>query len=213
MKKKALLVLFASLALITSACGSSNDSANESNNSETANESEGKDTSSSSTKDEGNKESAVTNADNYATHIPLITEEKLELSDQSYEYIKAHIDLFPAKTPETVTKVKQGIDASVTSKHLNKNATPYLETIISVSGSIVQIEEDALDDGTPIAIILLQDNEFNAFQAVMYNTTGDILEGDSIQIWGLPLGPSYFDNISGGTTNVQVLAASHVEKL
>lgn len=204
MKKRILLAIFASLTLLTTGCGEDDKSnaQDSSTNKETATE-----------KEEEVKPTKTNNADLYSEHIPNLTEQILSLDELSYNYISNNLDIFPAITPEAIQEVKTNVDASITAKHLNKNATPYLEKLVTFTGYVVQIEEDTLDDGTPLAIILLADDEFNYYQAVMYKTTGDVLEEDSIQIWGLPLGASSFENVSGGTTNVQVIAASHFEKV
>ncbi len=52
--------------------------------------------------------------------------------------------------------------------------------------------------------------DFNAIYAIGYIST-DILEGDFIDVWGLPLGAYQYENVDGGTTLAQALAISHIE--
>ncbi|WP_157723861.1 hypothetical protein [Domibacillus aminovorans] len=43
--------------------------------------------------------------------------------------------------------------------------------------------------------------------------TGDILQEDLVRFLRLPVGASSFENVSGGTTNVQNFVGSHIEKV
>jgi hypothetical protein len=59
---------------------------------------------------------------------------------------------------------------------------------------------------------VMDDEEFS-YEVILYKSTGDILEEDYVQFWGVPVGPYSFENVSGGSTNVQVFMGSHIEKL
>ena len=113
-------------------------------------------------------------------------------------------------TDAAIDKAVELADEEVTSKHLNKNVTPYLDKMVNLAGDVIQIEEDTLEDGTPISIILIEDMDFNAIYAIGYIST-DILEGDFVDVWGLPLGAYQYENVDGGTTLAQALAISHIE--
>lgn len=210
------------LALITAACGSTY---NEGKKNLPASDSEKVSSENKKENDEENKEEAkteesekeaavpavtVNNAKRYLEDLPILTEDILTLNKISYNFISTNPELFPATTKEAVAKVKKLTDKKVTSKHLNKNVEPYLEKIINFTGDVIQIEEHKLDDGTPVTTIILDDMDFNAIYALGYQTT-DILEGDFIDIWGLPLGQFQYDNIDGGTTLAQVIATSYIE--
>ncbi|WP_071392751.1 hypothetical protein [Bacillus tuaregi] len=145
--------------------------------------------------------------------IQILTDEQLELSQESYDFIVANHSLLPAKTDEAITEAKGKVDTSVTAKHLNKNAQPYFQTFVSYQGNVVSVEEAPLDNGETISITHVLDDEMNSYQVLLYKTTGDILEEDLVQFWGVPVGASSFENISGGTTNVQNFFGAHIEKL
>ncbi|MBC6976238.1 MULTISPECIES: hypothetical protein [unclassified Bacillus (in: firmicutes)] len=58
------------------------------------------------------------------------------------------------------------------------------------------------------------DDGGQSYQIAMLKSAGEnVFEKDTIQFWGVPVGPSSFENVSGGTTNVQFFVGSHVEKL
>ncbi|MRH41110.1 hypothetical protein GH741_00290 [Aquibacillus halophilus] len=155
-----------------------------------------------------------TYADYADYHIPLLTEETLALSQESYDYIVSNSTHFPAQTDEAIQSVKAAEDQSVTIKHLNKNVNPYLSTVLSFTGTVISIEEVPIEEtDDTLALIHVMDDEGNSYQVILYKTTGDILEEDYVHFWGVPVGPSYFENVSGGTTNVQVFMGSHIEKL
>lgn len=152
-------------------------------------------------------------ADFAESFVPKWTDETLELSDTSYQFIHEQYDLFPAFEKENITKVKQLEDASVSIKMLNKNVEPYYKKILSFQGSVVSIEEVSLDEtDDTVSLLHIIDDAGDSYQVLLFKKSGDILEDDEVQFWGAPLGPSSFENVSGGTTNVQVFMGSHIEK-
>lgn len=145
--------------------------------------------------------------------IPLITENNLELQEKSFNFITKNYKLFPAKTDSDVKQVKKMTDTSITAKHLNKNVMPYLEKMVSFQGTVVTIEETPIENNETITLIHVMDDNMQSYQILMFKSVENVFEGDNIRFWGTPVGPSSFDNVSGGTTNVQVLIGSNVEKL
>ncbi|WP_394679052.1 hypothetical protein [uncultured Exiguobacterium sp.] len=146
--------------------------------------------------------------------VPKWTDETLELSDTSYVYIHEHYTLFPAFEKADISKVKKMEDTSVSVKMLNKNVTPYYKKIVSFEGSVVSIEEMPLEESEDtVSLLHVIDDAGDSYQVLLFKGSGDILEEDEVRFWGAPLGPSSFENVSGGTTNVQVFMGSHVEKL
>ncbi|MEH7495185.1 hypothetical protein [Neobacillus niacini] len=169
-------------------------------------------------KEEPKKEEAANTNSKFADyaelHIPVITEEALELTKESYDYIASNPTLFPANSDQDIQTVKGMVDSSITYKHLNKNATPYFNKVLSFSGYVVSIEETPIEDTSDtIAILHVMDDEEFSYEVILYKSTGDILEEDYVQFWGVPVGPYSFENVSGGSTNVQVFMGSHIEKL
>lgn len=147
-------------------------------------------------------------------HIPVLTDEGLSLSSTSYDFVSKNDSLFPAMDNNAIQEVKGMVDSTVTAKHLNKNANPYLEKVLSYKGTVISIEETNIEDTEDtVSVIHVMDDEGNSYQILLYKTTGDILEEDYVQFWGAPVGPSSFENISGGTTNVQFIMGSHLEKI
>lgn len=145
--------------------------------------------------------------------VPRMTEDNLELPAKSYSFIEKNQKLFPAFEEEDINKAKQMTDPTVNVKLLNKNVEPHLEKMLSFEGNVVTIEEMSVSDSKDVmSLVHVIDDAGDSYQVLLFKTSGDILEEDRVQFWGAPIGPSYFENISGGTTNVQVFAGSHIEK-
>lgn len=134
-----------------------------------------------------------------------------ELEEKSYNYIVDHSNLFPAGTVELKKEAESLVDSNVTSRHIFKNISPYLEKMIKVSGDIVEIEEEETDFGTVSEIHIIDDND-NSVIGIYLGSTGDILDGDFVTMRGVPTVVYSFDNIGGGTTNAVLLAASTIQK-
>ena len=129
------------------------------------------------------------------------------LSDTSYNFLKQHKELFAANSYDAIAPY---LDGSVEYKHLAKSPGKYDGTIVAVNCSIQQIFENAVDDEWTkytYTDLLVCDDNYNYYWA-FYPGTCEFYEGDKICVYGLPLGSSSFDNVGGGTTLVQVLAAS-----
>ncbi|MFJ5788931.1 hypothetical protein ACIQXW_08795 [Lysinibacillus sp. NPDC097162] len=221
MKKFVLMAVLSLVAIMAAACGNEvSKSGNTSLPSSETKKEESSPEKESEIKDEAKKDEieqeaaapvvTVNYARNYLEDIPSLTEEQLTLDKQSYNFISTNADLFPALSKDAIQKTKKLADDKITSKHLNKNVKPYLEQMVTFAGDIIQIQEETLDDGTPVSIILIEDMDFNAIFAIGYHST-EFLEGDFVEIWGLPLGPYNYENIDGGTTLAQAIATSYIE--
>ncbi|WP_313122886.1 hypothetical protein [Exiguobacterium sp.] len=157
--------------------------------------------------------SDTTYVDYLKSVVPRMTEDNLELSTKSYSFIEKNQKLFPAFKEEDINKAKQMTDSTINVKLLNKNVEPYLEKMLSFEGNVVTIEETSVPNSKDVmSLVHVIDDSGDSYQVLLFKTSGDILEEDRVQFWGAPIGPSYFENVSGGTTNVQVFAGSHIEK-
>lgn len=151
-------------------------------------------------------------ADSFVNDIAIITDERLTLADESYDYIVKNHSLFPALKDAEIAKAKEMADSSITAKHLNKNAQPYFEKIATFQGTVVSVEETPAEVSDTISLTHVLDDNMQSYQVFMYKGTGEILEDDRVRFWGVPVGASSFENVSGGATNVQVFLGSHIEK-
>jgi hypothetical protein len=152
-------------------------------------------------------------AEGFKHDITVITEDSLELSQESYDFIVANHTLLPAMTDADINKAKGLADPAISYKLLNKNAAPYFSKFASFTGSVISVEETQIESGDTVSLTHVMDDEYNSYQVFMYKGTGDILEEDRVQFWGIPVGVSSFENVSGGITNVQVFFGAHIEKV
>lgn len=143
--------------------------------------------------------------------IPMLTEEQLELKQESYDYIKDNSNLLPAKTEENITLAKEKSE-KIDLKLLNKNVAPYYSTLTSFEGYVVQIEEENYDNGETASWVNIGDDNGNNHIYYSYKGTGDILEEDYVRFYGLPIGKYSYETTDGGFQNAQVFFGSHIEK-
>lgn len=144
--------------------------------------------------------------------IPLVTDGNLYMSNETYDFIRENAELFPARDEESQKKVKEMTDTSITIKHLNKDVSPYLTTIVTFEGGVISIESQKLEDDITVSVLHVMDDNFDSYQVLTFGDTEDIFDDDYVRFWGVPVGPSYFPNVSGGITNVQVIYGAHIEK-
>ncbi|GAA0386651.1 hypothetical protein [Paenibacillus motobuensis] len=146
--------------------------------------------------------------------MKLIVPELIEggqLNEKTYNYLVDHSELFPAVTAKTKKTAESEADASITTKHLFKNINPYLDKMVTISGYVIDIEEEEADYGT-IADIHIMDEYGNSVVGIYLSSTGDILEDDYVTMTGVPTEIYSFDNISGGVTNAVFFTVSTIEK-
>lgn len=152
----------------------------------------------------------------YAEHakasIPEIAD-GLELEQKTYDFLVTNNKLFPALTAEDISAAKALTDKTISNKLLNKNVGPYLDKMAAFEGTVISVEETNLDDGTTLAILHVMDDNDQSYQVLIYKSTGDILEEDYVQFWGVPVGTTSFENVSGGFTNALFFIGAHVEKI
>lgn len=150
-------------------------------------------------------------ADAMVQLVPYMTEDQGEMTQQTYDYITSHANQFPAKTSADKQEVKKAVDSSVTSRHLFKNVAPYLDTMVTVSGNVIEVSEEESEMGT-VAFVHLMDEYDNSVTGVYLGSTGDLLDGDDVTVRGVPVTTYSFENVGGGTTNAVMLALSTVQK-
>lgn len=78
---------------------------------------------------------------------------------------------------------------------------------------VVSCSEENIDDDTVLTELQLSDSDSNNFIVYYFGELSDILEEDTVDCYGLPLGTTSFDNVSGGTTLAGVLAGSYIKKI
>jgi hypothetical protein len=143
--------------------------------------------------------------------IPIEIEDGA-LDEVTYNYFVQHYELFPALTPKAQKKAKAEVDPNITSRHLNKNLSPYLDQMIEVSGYVVDIIEDEVEEGVTLAEIHIIDDNDNSIIGFYAHSTGDILQDDYVTMRGVPATFYSFENVSGGTTNSVLIGVSTLEK-
>ncbi len=221
--KISLLALFAVVML--SACGQQNETATgassetttgtatEASTETTAPKEETEqpttDQASDSTADASAQQSDFANA--LVDFVPSLTDDQGQLQQVTYDFIAAHPNLFPAKESADRQEANKLVDSSVTSRHLFKNVNPYLDKMVTVKGSTIEVNEDESPLGT-VAFVHIMDEYDNSVTGVYLGSTGDLLDGDEVTLRGVPVTTYSFDNVGGGTTNAVLLALSTVQK-
>lgn len=217
MKKLIFALIFSSFFLAIAGCGSE-ESTNASSTPDATSDEEAIDTTESTVTEETEPEEdpptdAELNATYFKQYLKILVGEEFEFPTESFDFVVANFPLFSANTPEDIEAAKKLADSSITSKHLNKNAQPYFGKMATFQGTVISVEEQTLEDGSVVSDTHVLDDNMQSYQVIMHKSTGEVLEDDTVRFWGTPVGQSSFENVSGGTTNVQVFFGSHLEKV
>ena len=132
------------------------------------------------------------------------------ISDKASVFLQGHPDLFPAASADAC---KNFVDTSIEYRHIQKSPSNYGDTLMSVTGNVIEIYETAPEQtglSKPLTEMQVMDDSGNSYY-VFYIGSIDVFEGDYVSVYGLPMGTSSATNISGGTTLFVVLAGSSVQ--
>ncbi|GAF09457.1 hypothetical protein JCM16418_3598 [Paenibacillus pini JCM 16418] len=137
--------------------------------------------------------------------------ENAQIDAKTYQYINDHHKLFPAIDATSKKSAKALFDQNITSRHIFKNITPYLDKMVEFSGYVLEIQEEETDYGTMATIHITDEND-NSIMGAYMNSTGDILDGDFVTMRGVPTLLYSFENVGGGITNALLLTVSTIQK-
>lgn len=129
-----------------------------------------------------------------------------KISSKAQQFLNENEKIFPSSY---LNEVSIHVDNSIKYKHLNKSPQEYGDKIVFVKGYVAQIFERTFINDYTLTELLISDENFNYYY-VFYLGKCDFFEGDEISVYGLPLGGSSFENVSGGETLVQVLAGAYM---
>lgn len=132
------------------------------------------------------------------------------MSQKSIDFINAHEELFPAAGVDDLT---QYVNNEIGYKNISKSPDSYGDEIMVVDYSgVVHISEEKVGSDT-FTTLQTYDEDGNSYLVYYFGALPDVLDDDYVKIYGVPLGTTSFDNVSGGTTLAVVLGGSYVEKI
>ena len=182
---------------------------------------------SSSSSNEKTTESQKTEAANSTENNDSDDSSDIDGMGDLYEYIGENSEDIPytispkAKTflndhPEVcavkkVNSIKKYVDASIEYKQVEKNQNKFGDKIMKTPECyVIKVNESGKGNRT-ITEIQVCDADSNYYY-VIYNGSLDIYKEDTVQIYGVPVGMTSFENVGGGTTVSLIIAGSYVHK-
>ena len=106
------------------------------------------------------------------------------------------------------------IDAELDFRHINKNASRYGDKLMRISDAyVIQVQEEEMEEGHYLTWLNLIDGEEQQYSVYYNGELDDVFEDDTVEVTGLPLGTSSFENTEGGDTLVVVLAGCRVNNI
>ena len=131
---------------------------------------------------------------------------KFTLSDSISEYMDLNEDLFAT----TVDTIKEMDISEFSHKQFAKTGKQEKVELVKLKNlyAMQVFEEDFFND--KLTWILASDDDFN-YYAIYYLGTAELYAEDTFTLYSIPCANSSFENVSGGVTNVVVMAASCIE--
>ena len=206
MRKRFLLTLgmVAAMSVSIVGCGGSSSSSNkkttESQKTEAANSTENNDSDDSSDID-GMGDLYEYIGEN-SEYIPYT------ISPKAKTFLNDHPEVCAAKK---VNSIKKYVDASIEYKQVEKNQNKFGDKIMKTPECYVIKVNESGEGNSTITEIQVCDADSNYYY-VIYNGSLDIYKEDTVQIYGVPVGMTSFENVGGGTTVSLIIAGSYVHK-
>ena len=109
------------------------------------------------------------------------------------------------------SKIDSMTDLSINNKMLTKNIDKYGDKLILVENAyVIAIKEQELENITISTIQVSADDDI--YYIYSLSTYDNVFDGDIINIYGLPIGQTSYENVSGGATHAIVLAGAYIVK-
>lgn len=141
---------------------------------------------------------------NYIGQLDLFG--KFVVPDAVIEYIDANKNLFPTATDKTIKSIDT---QDFSSKQFKKTRRQDPVGLVELNLYAVQVFEDDYMGGK-LTYILGADKDDN-YYTLYYLDSVEVYSEDDFTAYAVPCSTSSFDNISGGTTNVMVMAACYIK--
>ncbi len=111
------------------------------------------------------------------------------------------------------SKLESITDYSIDNRMLTKNIDKYGDKLIFVEDAfVIAINEEVIENLT-ISTIQVNNPNGDIYYIYSVNAHDDVFDGDIINIHGLPVGKTSYENVSGGSTHAVVLASAYIEKV
>ena len=139
-----------------------------------------------------------------------------QLNEKAKQFLSEREDQFPITAESgTVTVDSGAVDTEFDYREVLKNPAKFGDRLITLSGVYLNqiFESKILDDAYITELYVIDENKQVYYILYVGNALDGFLKGDFLTVYGLPLGTSFYDNVSGGTTNVIVVAGSLITKL
>ena len=78
---------------------------------------------------------------------------------------------------------------------------------------VIQVQEQEMEEGHYLTWLNLIDGEEQQYSVYYNGELDDVFEDDTVEVTGLPLGTSSFENTEGGDTLVVVFAGCSVNTI
>lgn len=133
------------------------------------------------------------------------------LNEKAIQFLAEHDNFFPLDIENGVAITDDTIDYSIEARQIFKNADKFGDKLMALPpAQVVQIQEAPIDDTHYITILNISDYDGQQYYIIYNGELAEIFDGDVVNVIGLPLGSSTFDNVNGGKTWVVVLAGCHI---
>ena len=130
---------------------------------------------------------------------------KFTIPETVIEYIDSSANAFPITTKETI----QSADIQeFSSKQFIKTRKQEQIGLVKLDLYAIQVFEDDYFNGKLTSLLAADDG--NNYYAMYYLGSTEVYDEDAFTAYAIPCTTSSFDNISGGTTNVIVMAACYI---
>lgn len=162
---------------------------------------------------EGVYENGVWTPTAYGFYEYLFSLTEYGIDTNAKAFMDENSDLFSAQSDE---KVKEMVDTTLEVEAIKETPENYGDKLLAIPNAYVaQVEQMTLEDtGDAYTYMIVVDDNEEIYEFYFIGALNqEIKASDTVtNIYGLPLGKSYYANVSGGVSKSLAVAGSYIEK-
>ncbi|MGN1144320.1 MAG: zinc ribbon domain-containing protein [Anaerovoracaceae bacterium] len=130
------------------------------------------------------------------------------ISETAAAFIDAHPDFFPGNA-KNQGAISDFMDVELDYQHVAKAPSKYQDTLMWISGDVIDIEEAEIE-GNTITAFHVYDYDGKSYMVYHLGELENVFEDSWVWAYVLPFGMTSFENLSGGYTEAIICASCYV---
>lgn len=131
------------------------------------------------------------------------------VSETSIAFIDAHPEYFPGNA-KIQGAISDYVNEEADYQHVAKNPSKYQDTLMNITGDVIDIKESDIDGQTVTAFHVYNEYDGRSYMVYHLGTLENVFEGSWVWAYVLPFDMISFENMGGGYTEAIACGSCYV---